>query len=844
MKISNTGYKRTSKDKNEPGLIIPSNHITMKDVDFPVMGIDNTGYSQMMYPGMDYIFPGSQVYETPAPQSYFGYGGDISIPDLRRAQIGLSVPSNSGPFGNSTSEFYEKWNKPTSLVYDKRATPTIEKEEALPVSYRRNMGEITTKGIQEKLKRYDPSLEADGVWGPLTETAYRKYWNKHLEDKGAEAKAAIDFERAQAAQQELNYYRPGVMPREAMGPQSFSEPMSASEKWRMRSQGDNMRTLIEQAEDVASSNMVNVPGQATVDFYSKENPVTGKPLRQYSREELIDYINNSGARVGESTVSEQSPDRLSYKEDLGEEEDRSVLDYAKHYYDILSDPFKAARMSRTEQYNPFGDLVLNVPDVPFGFANAEEDSTASAAELTGSALSAFNPLTYLNAAGRLAKGAIKANTYYDLANLSGAAGKSFLGAVSGDDLPISDEQKESAFRGLNTVMDALTVAPMVAEAKPFVKGFSQGSLPSALQRFTSYAITPSAPLTQIEKSSLTALRKASNILAQNKIGASPGVSKSTMKMIVADPKLLSDFQTAVKELHPNVVRKLIGNQNFNEFSKHFKTTTKGLGVEEITRAEKLGLGLQNKGYLSLKKPSAGDMDNPLYKAGYNLIKPNAFTENFELEKMATTLVPQMHATDKNVISKLRDAFNKVDAAEPGELFVGSSNMSVDSYAITNNRLVSSLKDGAVKIHDVKMAPLNNQGIATATENKSFYKAALKQVNEEIESLSEKISQNLPKAYYDANSQRIIAPYIVVEKVAAPKLIRVQVKVKTPNGVEKEIKYVKPDLSDLKPNETVIKELPKDYNPRYKPSSIDKYSRGGQSGRTINSYNDFVNIWNS
>ena len=238
------------------------------------------------------------------------------------------------------------------------------------------------------------------------------------------------------------------------------------------------------------------------------------------------------------------------------------------------------------------------------------------------------------------------------------------------------------------------------------------------------------------------------------------------------------------------------------------------------------------------------MDNPLYKAGYNLIKPNAFTENFELEKMATTLVPQMHATDKNVISKLRDAFNKVDAAEPGELFVGSSNMSVDSYAITNNRLLSSLKDGSVKIHDVKMAPLNNQGVATATANTSFYKAALKQVNDEIKSLSTKLNQNLPKAYFDVNSQRIVAPYIVVEKIAPPKLIRVQVKVKTPNGVEREIKYVKPDLSDLKANETIIKELPKDYKPRYKASPVDKYAKGGQSGRSINSYNDFINIWNS
>ena len=77
-KVSKTGYKRNSKDKNEPALVIPSNNITMRDVDFPVFGIDDMGYSQIMYPGMDYSFPGDFVYEVPMAQS----GGDISIPDL------------------------------------------------------------------------------------------------------------------------------------------------------------------------------------------------------------------------------------------------------------------------------------------------------------------------------------------------------------------------------------------------------------------------------------------------------------------------------------------------------------------------------------------------------------------------------------------------------------------------------------------------------------------------------------------------------------------------------------------------------------------------------------------
>lgn len=50
-----------------PGEItkIPSGNITMKGVNYPVRGVDNLGNEQMMYPGMDYTFPGDSVTEYP-----------------------------------------------------------------------------------------------------------------------------------------------------------------------------------------------------------------------------------------------------------------------------------------------------------------------------------------------------------------------------------------------------------------------------------------------------------------------------------------------------------------------------------------------------------------------------------------------------------------------------------------------------------------------------------------------------------------------------------------------------------------------------------------------------------
>ena len=65
MKKSKTGYLKNSPDVNNKQNLIPSNKITMKGVGHKVKGVDNRGYTTIMYPGYDYIFPnGNQVLET------------------------------------------------------------------------------------------------------------------------------------------------------------------------------------------------------------------------------------------------------------------------------------------------------------------------------------------------------------------------------------------------------------------------------------------------------------------------------------------------------------------------------------------------------------------------------------------------------------------------------------------------------------------------------------------------------------------------------------------------------------------------------------------------------------
>ena len=66
MYNTKTGYLKNSPDVNKSQNVIQGGHITMKGVEFKVLGIDDKGYAKIMYPGYDYIFPQAKfVTETP-----------------------------------------------------------------------------------------------------------------------------------------------------------------------------------------------------------------------------------------------------------------------------------------------------------------------------------------------------------------------------------------------------------------------------------------------------------------------------------------------------------------------------------------------------------------------------------------------------------------------------------------------------------------------------------------------------------------------------------------------------------------------------------------------------------
>ena len=123
------GYKRNSPDRNNPFNIINSNRITMRDVEFPVMGVSNTGHKILMQPGQDYVFDGDYVIEYP----YMQNGGTAGMDGMMKAR--LAIDSH---FGNPTAKrmtnydtrYYEfpDGNKGNVYVssYDNLVTPQIQ----------------------------------------------------------------------------------------------------------------------------------------------------------------------------------------------------------------------------------------------------------------------------------------------------------------------------------------------------------------------------------------------------------------------------------------------------------------------------------------------------------------------------------------------------------------------------------------------------------------------------------------------------------------------------------------------------------------------------------------------
>ena len=123
-----------------PGEItkINSNQITMQGVDYPVLGISDTGDTQLMQPGEDYKFKGKSVTEIPMMQG----GGEV---------IKVKQPDGSFKTYNTDSEEYRKlYDSGHIQNYDKKTDTYISKP----------LDEVVITGQAPEKGFWDQSIDA------------------------------------------------------------------------------------------------------------------------------------------------------------------------------------------------------------------------------------------------------------------------------------------------------------------------------------------------------------------------------------------------------------------------------------------------------------------------------------------------------------------------------------------------------------------------------------------------------------------------------------------------------------------------------------------------------------
>ena len=183
--IDSMGYWNPENVGNP--VIIPSNEITMEGVDVPLIGISDTGDTQMMYPGEDYTFDGESVTEYPVMQK------------------GGSVPT--------TADSLKLFNAQIALnnFYDKEVKAGRLKKDVFNGAYDTNLNELK----DENLRFYRDAIYTRPLVGGSYDKMYNKYFNLTPEQvRVLELKGLAQTKAGNANQQ---YYRDLITPLQNLG---------------------------------------------------------------------------------------------------------------------------------------------------------------------------------------------------------------------------------------------------------------------------------------------------------------------------------------------------------------------------------------------------------------------------------------------------------------------------------------------------------------------------------------------------------------------------------------------------------------------------------------------------
>jgi hypothetical protein len=104
--------------------LIPSNRITMQNVPYKVLGIDDTGHTKVMHPEKDYGYPGGEVLEIPiTPEN------NTILKRLKKLITGMKTMTEqwpAGPYGkeHDYADYGGPWGKPKDFHKGPGKTPT------------------------------------------------------------------------------------------------------------------------------------------------------------------------------------------------------------------------------------------------------------------------------------------------------------------------------------------------------------------------------------------------------------------------------------------------------------------------------------------------------------------------------------------------------------------------------------------------------------------------------------------------------------------------------------------------------------------------------------------------
>jgi hypothetical protein len=461
--------------------IIPSSKITMKGVNYPVLGVDDFGNSKVMMPGAEYEFPGNYVTEYPQ----MGKGGEmIKRKDGSYSKRGLwdNIRANKGSGKKPTKQMLEQERKIKAKMQDggwlnnysksKVILPSVSQPELNPIAMTGLMkskiayadafnnptgARLTNRDSKSYTFTSDDEYNGgapQGSQGNVYMSSYGEYATPQIQDVNGKLQFIADPWSPENVQRSLNQSIIFNEPDEA---QYFGEhykevaPMMQSWNKKYQNGGALNKTvtcsncgwswkLAEGGSDPLTCHKcggtAKLQNGGWLQEYQTAGEVVQKPISEYKKQfddevkDLPSWYERNRARIKSTVPSEylQSPDRPFYFPEMhptfnGEDNPSPSAQGVPNYYKAL--------------YEKGLDHRINISNKPENteISKVENDPSTIMSHEIGHYLNQNNPEVFLHNRIKLAEAGINKTYGYQNFYTNGDFGKE----------DISDERKSNEF---------------------------------------------------------------------------------------------------------------------------------------------------------------------------------------------------------------------------------------------------------------------------------------------------------------------------------------------------------------------------------------------------------------